>query len=132
MHLTTYTSAADFSRPFARRWANGKRSISTGASAERRIAAGEIHLWCNPEPRTMAGSARPTKRAIAVNGVYTPPEWWSRGYATACVAALSDTLIAQAPPESDERPSVLLIAYEILAIRGLRFPRPVRREQRTT
>jgi GNAT superfamily N-acetyltransferase len=66
---------------------------STRASAEPRIAAGEIHLWCDGEPRTMAGSARPTKRAIAVNAVYTPLEWRRRGYATACVAALSDLLL---------------------------------------
>ena len=38
-------------------------------------------------------SARPTKRAIAVNGVYTPLEWRRRGYATACVAALSELLL---------------------------------------
>ena len=68
-------------------------SRSTKASAARRIAAGEIHLWCDPEPRTMAASARPTKRAIAVNGVYTPREWRRRGYATACVAALSELLL---------------------------------------
>jgi predicted GNAT family acetyltransferase len=68
---------------------------STKASAERRIAAGEIHLWCDPQPRTMAASARPTKRAIAVNGVYTPPRWRRRGYATACVAALSELLLAR-------------------------------------
>jgi hypothetical protein len=66
---------------------------STKASAARRIAAGEIHLWCDPEPRTMAASARPTNRAIAVNGVYTPREWRRRGYATACVAALSELLL---------------------------------------
>jgi len=66
---------------------------STKASAERRIAAGEIHLWCDPEPRTMAASARPTKRAIAVNGVYTPPNWRRHGYATACVASLSQVLL---------------------------------------
>jgi hypothetical protein len=48
---------------------------STKASTERRIGAGEIHLWCDPEARTMAASARPTKLAIAVNGVYTPPRW---------------------------------------------------------
>jgi predicted GNAT family acetyltransferase len=66
---------------------------STKASAERRIRAGEVHLWCDPEPRTMAACARPTARAIAVNGVYTPPEWRRRGYATACVAALSDVLL---------------------------------------
>ena len=68
---------------------------STKASAERRIAAGEIHLWCDPEPRTMAASARPTRRAIAVNGVYTPPQWRRRGYATACVAALSGGLLTR-------------------------------------
>jgi uncharacterized protein len=68
-------------------------SRSTKASAARRIAAGEIYVWCDPEPRTMAASARPTKRAIAVNGVYTPREWRRRGYATACVAALSEILL---------------------------------------
>ena len=68
---------------------------STKASTERRIAAGEIHLWCDPEPRTMAASARPTRRAIAVNGVYTPPLWRRHGYATACVAALSEALLAR-------------------------------------
>ena len=66
---------------------------STKASAARRIAAGEIYLWSDPDPRTMAASARPTKRAIAVNGVYTPREWRHRGYATACVAALSELLL---------------------------------------
>lgn len=66
---------------------------STRGSVERRIAAGEVVLWCDPDPRTMAASARPTKRAIAVNGVYTPPEWRRRGYATACVAELSTRLL---------------------------------------
>jgi uncharacterized protein len=66
---------------------------STKASAARRVAAGEIHLWCDPEPRTMAATARPTKRAIAIGGVYTPGEWRRRGYATACVAALSELLL---------------------------------------
>ena len=61
--------------------------------AARRVAAGEVHLWCDPEPRTMAGSARPTQHAIAVNAVYTPPEWRKRGYATACVAELSNVLL---------------------------------------
>jgi GNAT superfamily N-acetyltransferase len=61
--------------------------------AERRVAAGEVYLWCDPEPRTMAGSARPTERAIAVNAVYTPPEWRRHGYATACVAELSALLL---------------------------------------
>lgn len=66
---------------------------SSRASAERRILVADLYLWCDPEPRTIAGSARPTTRAIAVNGVYTPPEWRRRGYATACVAALSAHLL---------------------------------------
>ena len=70
-------------------------SRSTKASAARRIAAGEICLWCDPEPRTMAASVRPTQRGIAVAGVYTPPQWRRRGYATSCVAALSELLLGR-------------------------------------
>jgi len=61
--------------------------------AGRRIAAREVYLWCDPDPRTMAGSARPTAHGIAVNAVYTPPQWRGRGYATACVAELSARLL---------------------------------------
>lgn len=37
----------------------------------------------------MAALARETWTGIAVNAVYTPPEARRRGYASACVAALS-------------------------------------------
>jgi uncharacterized protein len=63
------------------------------AAAERRVAAGEVYLWVDEEPRSMAARARPTARGIAVNAVYTPPEWRGRGYATACVAQLSAQLL---------------------------------------
>jgi|SRR5690349_23168648 len=68
---------------------------SSKGSAERRVAAGEVYLWCDPDPRAMASWARPTKRAVAVNGVYTPHEWRQRGYATACVAELSRLLLGR-------------------------------------
>lgn len=58
-----------------------------------RLAAGELYLWDDGEPRTMAASARPTLRGIAINGVYTPPELRGRGYATAAVAELSQWLL---------------------------------------
>ena len=67
--------------------------MSPRVVVERRIAAGELYLWCDPEPRAMAGWARPTRRAVAVNGVFTPREWRGRRYATACVAALSAQLL---------------------------------------
>ena len=63
------------------------------ATAERRVAAGEVYLWVDEVPRSMAARARPTARGIAVNAVYTPPECRGRGYATACVARLSVQLL---------------------------------------
>jgi predicted GNAT family acetyltransferase len=66
---------------------------SPRAVIERRIAAGELFLWCDPDPRTMAGWARPTRRAVAVNGVYTPVAFRGRGYATSCVAELSALML---------------------------------------
>ena len=71
------------------------RPQSTRASAERRVAADEIYLWCDPEPRTMAAAVRPTRRGIAVGGVYTPRQWRRRGYATSGVAALSELLLGR-------------------------------------
>ena len=62
--------------------------------AERRIAAGQVHLWDDGVPRAMAAWARPTTRGISINAVYTPPELRGRGYATALVAALSRKLLA--------------------------------------
>jgi hypothetical protein len=62
---------------------------------ERRIAAGEMYLWEDREPRAMVASARPTRRGIAINSVYTPDEWRGRGYATSAVATLSEALLAQ-------------------------------------
>jgi hypothetical protein len=64
------------------------------AGAARRLAAGELYLWEDGEPRSMAASARPTRRTIAVNAVYTPPGHRGRGYATACVARLGERLLA--------------------------------------
>ncbi|MET0396688.1 MAG: GNAT family N-acetyltransferase [Longimicrobiaceae bacterium] len=66
------------------------------AAARRRIAAGEMWIWeVEGEPRSMAASDRPTRHGVAVNAVYTPPEWRGRGYATVAVARLSAGLLAQ-------------------------------------
>ncbi len=61
--------------------------------AAARVRGGEVFLWVAGEPRSMAASTRPTTHGIAVNAVYTPPAWRGRGYATACVAALSARLL---------------------------------------
>jgi predicted GNAT family acetyltransferase len=70
----------------------------TRADAERvakaRVEAGEIYLWEDTgKVVSMAGKSRPTKQGITVNAVYTPPELRGHGYASACVAQLSQLLL---------------------------------------
>ena len=52
-----------------------------------------LHLWIDGEPVCMAGAAGPTPTGIRVGPVYTPPALRGRGYASACVAALSQELL---------------------------------------
>jgi GNAT superfamily N-acetyltransferase len=61
--------------------------------AERRVRAGEMFVWVDGEPRSMAAHTRRTTHGIAINAVYTPPGWRGRGYATGCVATLSARLL---------------------------------------
>jgi hypothetical protein len=55
-----------------------------------RIAAGDAMLW-EDEGRvvSLASRSRPTPNGMTINAVYTPPSHRGRGYATACVAELS-------------------------------------------
>lgn len=52
-----------------------------------------LFFWIDDKPVTMAGYSGPTPGGIRVNAVYTPPELRRRGYASACVAALSQRLL---------------------------------------
>jgi predicted GNAT family acetyltransferase len=45
------------------------------------------------KPVSMAGYSGPTPHGIRINAVYTPPELRQNGYASACVAALSQHLL---------------------------------------
>jgi hypothetical protein len=54
-----------------------------------------LYLWEDERPVSMAGYSGPTPNGIRVNAVYTPPEQRRRGYAGACVAALSRLLLDQ-------------------------------------
>ena len=58
-----------------------------------RIAEGRLFLWGDPDPVAMAGWAGRTPNGVRINFVYTPPLNRRRGYATACVAALSQHLL---------------------------------------
>ncbi len=58
------------------------------------VAEGRYYLWCDPEPVTMAAWGGGTWRGARIYHVYTPAELRRRGYATACVAALTEHLLA--------------------------------------
>jgi hypothetical protein len=59
------------------------------------IEATHLYLWLDPDPVSMAAASRMTPNGASVSGVYTPPDKRGRGYATACVTALSRHLLAQ-------------------------------------
>ena len=58
-----------------------------------RIDERNVFLWDDGGPVSMAVKTRPTRHGISVSWVYTPPELRRRGYATSCVAALSQQLL---------------------------------------
>ncbi len=63
-------------------------------AAKRRIQAGDWFLWEDDgEIVSMCLQTRPTRTGCSIAGVYTPPEKRGRGYASACVAALSQKLL---------------------------------------
>ncbi len=73
----------------------GERIGLTEASkrALERIKARELYLWDMGIPVSMAMKTRPSRNGISVSGVFTPPGKRKRGYATACVTALSRLLL---------------------------------------
>jgi uncharacterized protein len=57
------------------------------------VAARATFLWDVGEPVSMASTVRPTVHGIGIGGVYTPRELRRQGYASACMAALSQRLL---------------------------------------
>ena len=60
---------------------------------ERVLQKQTAFLWENQIPVSIACSTRSTPNGIGINMVYTPPEYRKQGYASACVAGLSQTLL---------------------------------------
>lgn len=60
-----------------------------------RIDSGQLLVWDDGGPVSMAAWTGKTRHGVRINLVYTPPELRGRGYATACVAALSQRLLDQ-------------------------------------
>lgn len=60
---------------------------------ERRVdtplASGQLWIWEETKPKSMAVSIKPVAQITRIAGVYTPPENRKHGYAAACVYGLS-------------------------------------------
>jgi len=61
----------------------------------QKIAAGDIYLWHDRRAVTMACISGQTDHGARVGFVYTPPALRRKGYATACVAALTEKVLAE-------------------------------------
>lgn len=71
----------------------GRQTVRAYEVAERMLQRQDLYLWDDGRPVSMANRTRPTRHGITVGLVYTPPELRGRGYATSCVAALSQRLL---------------------------------------
>ena len=79
----------------ADKWASSFHADCFGESETKQgatkpmIEAGELFLWVDPFPVSMALLVRPTTHGIGISYVYTPPELRRNGYASSVVAHLS-------------------------------------------
>ncbi|HLO85424.1 MAG TPA: GNAT family N-acetyltransferase [Nostocaceae cyanobacterium] len=60
---------------------------------KRVLKQGNAYLWQDKVPVSLAYCNGITANGATIGPVYTPPEYRRRGYASACVAALSQTLL---------------------------------------
>ena len=68
---------------------------SAREQASRHLAEGNFFIWEDDRPVSVAAKTRKSPHGRSVSLVYTPPELRGRGYATACVASLSQMLLAE-------------------------------------
>jgi len=61
--------------------------------ADRMLERGDVYLWMDGEPVSIAARTRPTRDVITIGMVYTPPHLRKRGYASSCVATLCKDLL---------------------------------------
>jgi predicted GNAT family acetyltransferase len=62
---------------------------------EDAITRGRLHVWDDARPVSMAAWTGKTPNGVRINFVYTPRELRRRGYATACVKALTSQQLEQ-------------------------------------
>jgi predicted GNAT family acetyltransferase len=63
------------------------------ARISNEIAKQSLYVWDNDQVMSMALVQRETARGICISMVYTPPHLRKQGYATSCVAALTQRML---------------------------------------
>lgn len=66
---------------------------ATAESFSRLVSAGDVFVWDDDGPVSLAAKSRPTWNGVTISMVYTPPLLRNRGYASSCVAELSRLLL---------------------------------------
>ncbi len=99
----TFRRATPADRPLLDDWIYGfyREALGTSErdSAERWVddaltsPVRGLYLWEDADPVALAGYGGPTPHSMRIGPVYTPPEWRRKGYASACVAALSQLML---------------------------------------
>lgn len=74
------------------RWAG---SNPAAVFVGRRLAAGEVWIWADDGPVSMAARTEAVAGVSRIQAVNTPPEHRRHGYASAAVAALSASVLAE-------------------------------------
>ena len=67
--------------------------VDPEADVRRFMSRGSLGVWEIDDIVSMAGSSRGSKNGSTVSAVYTPPGNRGNGYASACVAALSQAML---------------------------------------
>ena len=62
-------------------------------TAGRQVGAGNLFIWEDERPVSMAAAVREVTGCRFIGQVYTPPLLRGKGYSTACVASLTKTLL---------------------------------------
>lgn len=95
-------TATEDDRPLLLLWFKAfveEESASFGEDAERLVDGSlkrqSVYLWEDSVPVSFACGSQSLPSAARIGPVYTPPEYRRKGYATACVAALSQQLLDQ-------------------------------------
>lgn len=73
----------------------GIAATNTERAVDRHLQRGTAYLWEDETPVSMACNVGITPNGARISTVYTPPEHRGKGYASSCVAALSQTLLSR-------------------------------------